>query len=64
VEFRIKLDFSELAGIATDELFSFFTGEAPAWRDKLQARLMVQLPLGLQLPLYITEGYRHEFQEG
>ena len=23
----------------------------------------VQLPLGLQLPLYITEGYRHDFQE-
>jgi hypothetical protein len=64
VELKLKLDFSELAGIASDEVFAFFTGKQPAWRDKLQARLMVRLPLGLELPLYITEGYRHKFQEG
>ena len=63
VELKLKLDFSELAGIASEELFSFFSGEQAAWRDKIQARLMVELPLGLQLPIYITEGYRHEFQE-
>jgi hypothetical protein len=63
VELKLRLDFSELAGIAKEELFSLFSGEKAAWRDNIQARLMVQLPLGLQLPLYITEGYRHEFQE-
>jgi len=63
VELKLKLDFSELAGIASEEFFSFFSGQETAWRDKIQARLMVQLPLGLQLPIYITEGYRHEFQE-
>jgi hypothetical protein len=64
VELALKVDFYELAGIAAEELFSVFTGEEPAWRDKVQARLMVRLPLGLRLPLYISAGYRHEFQEG
>ena len=63
VELKVKLDFSELAGIASEEFLSFFSGEKAAWRDKIQARLTVQLPLGLQLPIYITEGYRHEFKE-
>lgn len=63
VELKFKLDLSELAGIATEEFFSLFSREKAAWRDKIQARLMVQLPLGLQLPIYITQGYRQEFQE-
>ena len=63
VGLKLKLDFSELAGIASEEFFSFFSGQETAWRDKIQARLMVQLPLGLQLPIYIPEGYRHEFLE-
>jgi hypothetical protein len=63
VELKLKLDFSELAGIASEEFFSLFSGKKAGWRDQVQARLMVQLPLGLQLPIYITEGYRHEFQE-
>lgn len=63
VELKLKLDFSELAGIAFEEFISFFSGEETVWRDKIQARLTVWLPLGLQLPIYITEGYRHEFQE-
>jgi hypothetical protein len=63
VELTLHLDIPELAGIASEEFFSIFTGEKAPWRDTVQARLMVQLPLGLQLPIYITEGYRHEFQE-
>lgn len=63
VELKLGLNFSELTGIVSEEFFSFFSGEPAAWRDKVQARLMVQLPLGLQLPIYLTEGYRHEFQE-
>jgi hypothetical protein len=63
VELKLKLDFSELAGVAYEELYSFFSGEQAAWREQIQARLMLQLPLGLQLPIYIPEGYRHEFQE-
>ena len=63
VELQLHLDISELAGIAAEEFFSLFTGEEPPWLDTIQARLMVQLPLGLQLPIYITEGYRHPFQE-
>jgi hypothetical protein len=63
VELKLKLDFPELAGIASEEFFSYFSGKKAAWRDKIQARLIVQLPLGLRLPIYITEGYRHEFQE-
>jgi hypothetical protein len=63
VELKLQLDFSELAGIASEEFLSFFSGEKTSWRDNIQARLMVQLPLGLRLPIYITEGYRHEFQE-
>jgi len=63
VELRLGVDFSELAGIAWQELLSRIFGEQALWRDKIQARLTVQLPLGLQLPLYITEGYRHDFQE-
>ena len=62
VELKLKLDFSELAGIAFEEFFSFFSGERAAWRDKLQARLMVELPLGLQFPIYIPEGHRHQLQ--
>lgn len=63
VELSLKLNFTELAGIASEEFFSFFKGEEAAWSDDIQARLMVQLPLGLQLPIYIPEGYRHEFRE-
>lgn len=63
VDLSIKLDFSELAGIASDEFVSFFKREKAAWSDNIQARLMVQLPLGLQLPIYIPGGYRHEIQE-
>jgi hypothetical protein len=63
VELKMKLAFSELAGIAVNEVLGYFTGQQPAWRENLQARLMVRLPLGLELPLYITEGYRHEFAE-
>lgn len=63
VDLSLKLDFSEVALIASEEFFSFFSGEETAWRDKIQVRLMVQLPLGLQLPIYLTEGYRHEFAE-
>jgi hypothetical protein len=63
VDLRLKLDFSEVASIASEEFISFFSGEKAAWRDEIQARLMVRLPLGLQLPIYITEGYRHEFSE-
>lgn len=63
VELKLKLDFSELAGIAFEEFLVFFSGDEAAWRDKIQARLMVRLPLGLQLPIYITEGYRRDFQE-
>ncbi|MEH6569983.1 MAG: hypothetical protein V7709_12965 [Halioglobus sp.] len=63
VELKLHLDIPELAGIASEEFFSMFTPEQAAWRDTIQARLMVPLPLGLQLPIYITEGYRHEFQE-
>ena len=63
VELKLRLDYSELAGIASEEFFSLFTGEKAAWRDKIQARLMLQLPLGLQLPIYLSEGYRHEFKE-
>lgn len=63
VELKLDLDFSEMAGIASQEFFSFFSGKKAAWRDKVQARLTVQLPLGLRLPIYLTEGYRHDFQE-
>ena len=63
IELKLHLDIPELAGIASEEFFSMFTGEKAPWRDTIQARLMVPLPLGLQLPIYITEGYRHEFQE-
>jgi hypothetical protein len=63
VDFKLRLSISEMAGIAAQEFISAFTGEAAAWRENIQARLMVQLPLGMQLPIYITQGYRHEFQE-
>lgn len=63
VDLKLGVDFSELAGIAFEEAISLVTGEQAAWREKVQARLTVRLPLGLQLPLYITEGYRHDFQE-
>lgn len=63
VDLSIKLNFSELADIASEEFFSFFKREKATWSDNIQARLMVQLPLGLQLPIYIPEGYRREFQE-
>ena len=63
VDLRLRLDYSEMAGIASDELFSVFTGEKAAWRDNIQARLMVHLPLGMQLPIYITHGHRQDFVE-
>lgn len=63
VELTLHLDMSELAFIASEEFFSLFTGEDAPWLETIQARLMVQLPLGLQLPIYLTEGYRHSFQE-
>jgi len=63
VDFKLRLSISEMAGIAAQEFISAFTGEASAWRENIQARLMVQLPLGMQLPIYLTQGYRHEFQE-
>jgi hypothetical protein len=63
VDLKLSLSYSEMAGIAAEELVSVFTGEQAPWRDNIQARLMVQLPLGMQLPIYITQGYRHEFQE-
>lgn len=63
VDFKLRLNYSEMAAIAAEEFVSVFTGETAAWRDKIQARLMIQLPLGMQLPIYITQGYRHEFQE-
>ncbi|MFT6366057.1 MAG: hypothetical protein ACJAUG_000389 [Halioglobus sp.] len=63
VDVSVKLDFSELASIASDEIISFFKREEAAWSDNIQARLMVQLPLGLQLPIYIPGGYRHKIQE-
>ena len=61
VDLSLQLDFSEVAGIATDEFVSVFTGEKAAWRDKIQARLTVHLPLGMQLPIYITQGHRQDF---
>lgn len=63
VDLKLSLNYSEMAAIAAEEFFSVFTGESAAWRDKIQARLMVQLPLGMRLPIYITQGYRHEFEE-
>jgi hypothetical protein len=63
VELKLGVDFSQLAGIAWQETLSLFSGDEAAWRDNIQARLTVQLPLGLRLPLYLTEGYRHEFKE-
>jgi hypothetical protein len=63
VDLQLRLNYSEMAGIAAEEFVSVFTGEKAAWRDNIQARLMVQLPLGLQFPIYITRGYRHDFQE-
>ena len=63
VVLQLGLDFSELAGIAYEEMVSLISGKQAAWRDRVQARLTVQLPMGLELPLYITEGYRHEFEE-
>jgi hypothetical protein len=63
VDLKLRLNYSEMAAIAAQEFVSAFTGETAAWRDQIQARLMIQLPLGMQLPIYITQGYRHEFQE-
>ncbi|MFK8050627.1 MAG: hypothetical protein AB8B81_19545, partial [Halioglobus sp.] len=63
VDLSIKLSFSELAGIASDEFFSFFRRGKATWKDNIQARLVVQLPLDLQLPIYIPEGYHREFLE-
>jgi hypothetical protein len=62
VKLQLALNFSELAGIASQELFSFFTGDKAAWRNKIQARLLVQLPLGLQFPVYLPEGYRQRLE--
>ncbi|MEM1154386.1 MAG: hypothetical protein AAGI44_09600, partial [Pseudomonadota bacterium] len=63
VDLQLRLDMSELAGIAMEELTSYFTEQQPPWRSEIAARLTVRLPLGLDLPIYIPEGYRQEFQE-
>ena len=56
VELKLKLDFSELAGIASEEFFSFFSGQKTAWRDKIYARVGVAVALGFQVAVYITQG--------
>ena len=63
VDLKLRLDMAELSGIAMEEVTSLFTGEQAPWRDNIRARLTVRLPLGLELPIYIPEGYRREFQE-
>lgn len=63
VELKLHLDIAELAGISSEEFFSLFTEDEAPWRTKVQARLMVQLPLGLQLPIYIPDGHRQTFKE-
>ncbi|MEM6581997.1 MAG: hypothetical protein AAF699_12020 [Pseudomonadota bacterium] len=63
VDLQLRLDMSELAGIAMEELTSYFTEQQAPWRSEIAARLTVRLPLGLDLPIYIPEGYRQEFQE-
>ncbi len=62
VELNLRVDFSEFAEVAWQELIAYFGGAPPRWREKLQARLDVQLPLGLKLPIYIPQGYPHDFE--
>ncbi len=63
VDLKLRVDLSEFAGIAWEELVGYFGGEPSTWRDQLQVRLDVSLPLGLKLPVYITQGYRHKFED-